>query len=120
MIPMQDPNSVRLLTSRRKTRRHDYRVPFELRYDDRALIVDGLNISRSGIAGIVRGIVPLAERTRVRVHLHHYRPIEGTVRWTRGREVGISFIEDLANHPRLHALVARVENGQPALPAGST
>jgi len=117
---MEDPNRITFFTGRRMTARHTYREPFELRHDHRALIVDALNISRNGIAGVVRGIVPLAERTRVRVHLRHYRPIEGTVRWTRGREVGISFIEDLANHPRLHALVVRVENGQPAHPTGPT
>ena len=117
---MEDPNRITLFATRRRTARHAYRAPFELRYDHRALIVDALNLSRSGIAGIVRGIVPVAERARVRVHLRHYRPIVGVVRWTRGREVGISFIEDLANHPRLHALVVRVENGQPAHPTGPT
>lgn len=114
---MNDPNHIPPVTGRRRrTPRHDYRAPFELRHDGRVLPADALNISRSGIAGIVRGIVPLAEGTRVRVHLHHYRPVAGVVRWTRGREVGIRFTEDLANHPPVHALVRRIENGEPPVP----
>jgi len=47
----------------------------------------------------------------VEVYIRNFRPVMGRVRWARGREIGITFTEDLANHPQIRALVKCIESG---------
>ncbi len=105
-----------LFISRRANARFAYEEAFTVRYDDQIVRLIGFNISNGGISGEIKGLGILPERRDVQVYLHNYKPIEARIRWSRGREVGIAFTEDLANHPQIRALVSRIENGEPAVP----
>ena len=111
---MQAKRTSSLFVSRRANPRFPYTLPFTVRYDDQIVQVKAINLSMGGVSGEIRGIGALPERKAVSVHLQNYPPVAGKVRWTRGREVGISFTEDLANHPQVRGLVSRIENGEPA------
>ncbi len=102
-----------LFVSRRANTRYWYQEPLHVTIDGNIARCVGINISVSGICVELRGLGLLKERTMLEVHLHNFKPVPGIVRWVKGREVGIQFTEDLANHPQVRALVARVENGEP-------
>ena len=109
---MQAKRSQTLFVSRRANPRFSYTLPFTVRYDDQIVQIKALNLSMGGVSGEIKGIGLLPERKIVQVHLQNYPPVTGKVRWTRGREVGISFTEDLTNHPQVRGLVSRIENGE--------
>jgi|GEM_PF-3296353 len=102
--------------NRRAEPRYAYREMFTVGVGDHVLRVDAYNISLNGVSGEIRGIGALREGSAIEIYLHNYRAVSGRVRWARGREVGLAFTEDLANHPRIRALIARMENGGPAVP----
>ncbi len=104
-----------LFVSRRASARFGYYEPFNMTVDGQVVRAVGINISASGICGALRGLGLVKERTLLEVQLHNFKPIPGIVRWTKGREVGVQFTEDLAKHPQVRALVSRVENGEPPL-----
>jgi hypothetical protein len=104
-----------LFISRRTNSRFVYTEPFQVTVDGQIVRAVAINLSASGISAQLRGLGLLKERTRLNVFLHNFKPVPGVVRWTRAREVGIQFTEDLANHPQIRALVARIENGEPPL-----
>lgn len=105
-----------LFISRRANARFDYDQAFTVRFDDQIVRLKSFNLSIGGISGEIKGIGALPERKNVQVYLHNYKPVNGKIRWARGREVGIAFTEDLAKHPQVRALVSRIENGEPAVP----
>lgn len=105
-----------LFISRRANARFGYDEAFTVRFDDQIVRLKAFNLSNGGISGEIKGIGVLQERLSVEVYMHNYKPIRGKVRWARGREVGISFTEDLAKYPQIRALVSRIENGEPAVP----
>jgi len=100
--------------NRRVNTRFPYTETFTVGFGGQALRVDAYNISMTGVSGEVRGLGTLVEGKPVEVYLQNHRPINGRVRWASGREVGIAFSEDLANHPRIRALVLRMKNGEQA------
>lgn len=105
-----------LFISRRANPRFFYDEAFTVRFDDQIIRLKAFNLSNGGVSGEIKGIGVLPERQDVQIYLHNYKPVSGKIRWARGREVGISFTEDLANHPLVRGLISRIENGEPAVP----
>ena len=105
-----------MFVSRRAHTRYGYYEPLSLTVDNGVMRAAGINISASGISVQLRGLGLLKEKKNLKIHLHNYPEITGVVRWTRGREVGIQFTEDVAKHPEIGALVTRIANGEPAVP----
>ncbi len=105
-----------LFISRRANTRFQYSESFTVRFEDQIVRLKAFNISNGGVSGEIRGIGVLPEKKTVQVFLQNYKPVSAKIRWARGREVGIAFTEDLANHPQVRALVSRIENGEPAVP----
>ncbi len=106
----------RIVINRRTARRFAYREPFSVGFGIHVLRIDAYNISVGGVSGEIKGIGTLPEGQDVEVYLHNFRPVAGRVLWARGREVGITFTEDLANHPKIRALLSRIEKGEPMVP----
>ncbi len=100
--------------NRRTQPRFAYREPFVVWAGGRTLRVVAYNISANGLCGEIQGLGSLPEGCDVEIYLHDYPAVSGRVRWARGREVGLIFTENIDNHPRIGALVARMGNGEAA------
>jgi len=113
---MIDVTSERVFPNRRIRPRFQYREPFTIYIKDQVFRATAINISLSGISGELRCLGTLPERISGDIYLQNFKPIAGRVSWSHGREMGITFAEDLANHPQIRALIARMENGEEAVP----
>lgn len=108
--------SERMFPNRRTKPRFQYREHFTIYMRDQVFRATAINISLSGISGEIRGLGSLPERAACDIYLQNFRPIGGRISWSHGREMGVTFAEDLANHPQIRALIARIENGGEAVP----
>lgn len=118
-MQQQVSSDVTMPYARRGVPRFAYREMFIVGAGEHVLRIEAYNISNTGICGEIVGKGILSEGREIEIYLHNYAPINGRVRWARGREVGLIFTEDLAHHPRIRGLVSRMENGEPAVPCAA-
>lgn len=84
------------------------------------------NISPGGISLTLHGLGALQCGDSITLYLQDFPPIEGIVRWTKARTIGVQFIEDVADHPSIQNMIERVSIGEsprvsgPRKPAEST
>lgn len=110
-MPARD-NAAPLFISRRTHPRHHYAEPCSVEVDGSILRAKAINISAAGLSIHLRSFGSIGEETLLRISIQNFPPVPAIVRWTKGREVGLQFTEDLAKHPAIAALISRVENGE--------